>query len=91
MSELLAETVTVCSAHAIMPISMSVIQSVVNRFIIVKFLLFLGMPVFRYTGIPIPYSFKYRAKLFTPTLSRDAFSPFWSAYSARSSGWVQSR
>ena len=35
MSELLAETVTVCSAHEAMHSSISVIKSVVNRLIIV--------------------------------------------------------
>jgi hypothetical protein len=37
MSELLAETVTLSSAHNAIPISNSIVRSVVNRFIIVLF------------------------------------------------------
>ena len=37
MSELLAETVTLSSAHNAMLMSSSVVRSVVNRFIIVLF------------------------------------------------------
>ena len=40
MSELLAETVIVSSAHNMVLISINVIRSVVNRFIIVKFKIF---------------------------------------------------
>ena len=54
MSELLAETVTVSSAHNAVLMSISVIRSVVNFFIIVLFKWFFGIPVSCYTDIPFP-------------------------------------
>ena len=46
----------------------------------------LGIPVSRYTGIPLLFISKNRAKHLTPASDHDAFSLFWYAYSVRSIG-----
>ena len=90
MSELLAETVMVSSAHNAVLISMSVIRSVVSRFIVVMFYgLFFGVPVLR---DPVyRQSFNNCAKVIKRVSNRGAFFLFLSACNVRSIGWVESQ